>query len=165
MKIWMYYRDFAVPGRVDTGGITKAVTGLAAAMAGASATVTVLCEGPESIVTETAGGFELRAFPQARRSRLQISAELRRYIGDSAPPDLIVLNGIFSGGVGRVARVARGRAIPYIHAPHDPYSPAIFARNRHIKVPREPRVGSDRPSRPRGLPKADRLANSLTNGF
>jgi hypothetical protein len=73
----MYYRDFAVPGRVDPGGITKAVTGLAVALAKRSAKVTVLCEVPEPVLTETPGGFELRTFPAHPRTRLLVSAELR----------------------------------------------------------------------------------------
>jgi glycosyltransferase involved in cell wall biosynthesis len=135
VNIWMYHRGFAVPGRVDPGGITKAVTGLAGALPGKSASVPVLCEAPESIVTDTEGGYRQRAFPQHARARLRLSGELRRFIADSEPPDLVLLNGIFTANVARLARVLRRRGIPYVHAPHDPYSPAVFARNRHIKIP------------------------------
>ena len=104
-------------------------------MAGCSATVTVLCEAPKSSVTETSGGYQLRAFRQHSRKRLRISAELRKFLADSPPPDVAVLNGIFIANVAHVARILRRRGIPYVHAPHDPYNPAIFARDRHIKIP------------------------------
>ena len=131
----MYYRDFAVPGRIDSGGITKAVTGLASALTGRSARVSVLCEASGSIDTDTAAGYRLVAFPQRPRMPQRISPGLRTFLSNEPPPDLAVVNGIFSAGVAQVARVLKRRAIPYVHAPHDPYSHAIFARNRHIKIP------------------------------
>jgi glycosyltransferase involved in cell wall biosynthesis len=94
-----------------------------------------LCEAYESIVTDTEAGYQLRAFSQSSRIRGRLSVDLRRFIAHSPPPDLVVLNGIFTANVAHVARMLRRRGVPYVHAPHDPYSPAIFARNRHVKIP------------------------------
>ena len=46
-----------------------------------------------------------------------------------------MLNGIFDPRVYAVARLLKKQGIPYIAAPHDPYHPAIFGTNAHLKWP------------------------------
>ena len=125
MNVALYLRDFPPLGDRITGGMEKAVHGLAAGLVRCGATVVVLCEGAEDQRRRAEAGYEIRCFANG----------LASYLQDSTRPDLFILNGMFNAGVYRFSRLLHRAGIPYIVAPHDPYHPSVFRTRRHLKWP------------------------------
>lgn len=117
-------------------GIVKAVHVSAKGLAACGADVTVLCEGPEEHRRRADAGYTVQCFsntswPLAFRA----GNGLAQYLESPARPDLVILNGIFDPSVYAVSRQLKKHRIPYVAAPHDPYHPAIFGTNAHLKWP------------------------------
>jgi glycosyltransferase involved in cell wall biosynthesis len=134
MNIYLYLREFPARGVPLSSGTVKAVHGLAAGLSSCGARVTVVCEGPAEEVS-LCSGYTIRCFRNTRqRIPFFIAPTLRRYIA-GMEHGLMILNGIFSPHLHTLAEALRRRSIPYIVAPHDPYHPAIFEKNPHVKWP------------------------------
>jgi hypothetical protein len=133
VNIWIYYRDFVLPEE-EPGGMSKAIHGFASALTRASVSVTLICERSKTETIPAPGGYEVRAFAR-NKWRYRIPERLTRFLEDQRAPDFTIVNGMFTPNVAQVARRLRQRSIPYLVAPHDPYSPAMFAQRRHLKLP------------------------------
>ncbi|MCG6136143.1 MAG: glycosyltransferase [Nostoc sp. LLA-1] len=142
MNIYLYLKNFPPSGdkvRLPQGTI-KAVHGLASGLVKCGAKVKVLCETDPSqkVSYQTEAGYEIIAFGSSNRNprKFKISSELQDYIRDNLDEtSLVILNGIFHAGVYSLSRVLHKYKVPYIIAPHDPYSPAIFRKNFQLKWP------------------------------
>lgn len=134
-RIWLYLREFPPTGEPCNGGMSKAVHGLAAGLAGCGLDVTVLCEDGQDSVHRSPAGFEIRCFKTEGRSNptSRLSPSFMQFIESADYPVLAVLNGIFHPALYRVSRALRKARVPYIVAPHDPYHPEIFRRRSFIK--------------------------------
>lgn len=139
MNLYLYLRHFPPKGDRFNEGLTKAVHGLAAGLVESGATVTVLCEASatETSVYLSAAGYTIRCFvqPIQHRPSFTLSPELRQFIRQLDRQSLVILNGILHPSVYAMSRLLRRQKIPYIVAPHDPYNPAIFKKNAHLKLP------------------------------
>jgi glycosyltransferase involved in cell wall biosynthesis len=134
LDVWIYYRDFVLPDE-EPGGMSKAINGFASALARAGVAVTLICERDEDDWLRLSGEFIVRAFARREHMRYGIPHSLATFLDEEKAPDLAVLNGMFTPNVAQVARHLRNRSVPYLVAPHDPYSPAMFARRRYLKLP------------------------------
>lgn len=137
IDIHLYVRHFSTEGDRHHDGIVKAVHGLASGLVAAGATVTVLSESSATDNTSliTAAGYTLKCFanPIQTRPSFQVSLRLKTYIRRLPPCSLVILNGIFHASVYAMSRLCRKANVPYIIAPHDVYSPPMFAKNPHLK--------------------------------
>jgi glycosyltransferase involved in cell wall biosynthesis len=133
LDIWIYYRDFVRPDE-EPGGMSKAINGYAGALAHAALTVTLICERAEEATIHSPAGYTVRAFARRDSVRHGIPKTLASFLDEEKTPDLAILNGMFTPNVAQVARRLRKRSVPYVVAPHDPYSPAMFARRRILKL-------------------------------
>ena len=133
--IHLYVRHFPFDSDVITDGTAKAVHGLALGMALCGRQVTVLCEGERTCFRRTSYGYDIASFANRWPWAGPISPDLKRYISERREDMLAVLNGVFHPSVHSLSRVLHEQKIPYIFAPHDPYCPAIFRRNAHLKWP------------------------------
>lgn len=134
-RIWMYLKEFPPQGDALNGGMSKAVHGLAAGLAGCGMDVTVLCENGHDSVHRSPSGYEIRCFHNnGRNSPLgRLSPSFRAFLKQNNEPVICVLNGIFHPSLHLVSRALRKHDIPYVVAPHDPYHPEIFRRRKFIK--------------------------------
>lgn len=142
MNIYLYLKNFPPSGDkvILPQGTIKAVHGLASGLVQCGAKVKVLCETHPSqqVSYQTEVGYEIIAFGSLNRNprRFTISSELQDYVRDYIDKkSLVILNGIFHAGVYSMSRILHKYDIPYVIAPHDPYSPAIFSKNFHLKWP------------------------------
>ena len=138
MRIGLYLTIFpAIEEQLSCGyGIVKAVHTSATGLVACGAGVTVLCEGAEERTSMTSSGYEIRCFTNPSRPiAFRAGEELVRYLKGPTRPDLVVLNGIFDPRTYVVSRQLKKHGIPYVVAPHDPYHPAIFGTNAHLKWP------------------------------
>jgi glycosyltransferase involved in cell wall biosynthesis len=145
LNIYLYVRHFPpTSGSCDIceaarlhDGIVKAVHGLASGLVKAGAIVTVLSEGSATHNTsvKTAAGYTMTCFanPIQTRPSFQISPALKTCIQRIPPQSIVILNGIFHASIYAMSRLCRQWQVPYIIAPHDVYSPPMFARNPHLK--------------------------------
>jgi len=135
-KLYLYLSHFPRLDQDLHDGVCKAMHGLAAGLACSGASVTILCEGPGEHEFRAASGYSVRCF-QAPRSRwpFATSPALLRYLQQRESNAPVILNGVFNRKSNGLARALRRCRIPYIVAPHDPYNPAIFAHNPHLKWP------------------------------
>jgi glycosyltransferase involved in cell wall biosynthesis len=137
IDIYLYVRHFSTEGDRRHDGIVKAVHGLASGLVAAGATVTVLSESSASENTslKTAAGYTLECFANPIQSRpaFQISPHLKAYICRLPSHSLVVLNGIFHASIYSMSRLCRKWKVPYIIAPHDVYSPSMFAKSPRLK--------------------------------
>ena len=138
MRIGLYLKIFP-PSEELPGcgyGIVKAVHASAAGLVACDAEVTVLCEGEKDHQCQTQAGYEIRCFSNtAWQVAFRAPEGMASYLESPSRPDLVVLNGIFDPRVYAVARLLKKQGIPYVVAPHDPYHPAIFGTNAHLKWP------------------------------
>jgi glycosyltransferase involved in cell wall biosynthesis len=145
INIYLYVRHFPPAGdpcgiceaaRLHDG-IVKAVHGLASGLVKAGAIVTILSEGSATQNTSvyTAAGYTVECFanPIQTRPSFQISPFLKAYIQRIPPRSIVILNGIFHASVYAMSRLCRQWNMPYIIAPHDVYSPPMFARKPYLK--------------------------------
>lgn len=134
-RIWMYLKEFPPKGDALNGGMSKAVHGLAAGLAGCGVDVTVLCEDGQDSVHQSPWGYEIRCFHNNGRNTPlgRLSPSFRAFIKQNQEPVICVLNGIFHPSLHLVSRALRRRGIPYVVAPHDPYHPEIFRRRKFVK--------------------------------
>ena len=138
MKVALYLTIFPpAEEQLSCGyGIVKAVHTSAKGFAACGADVVVLCEGPEEWTSVTGSGYEIRCFAKpGRPTMFGASGGLAQYMEGPDRPDLVVLNGIFDPRMYAASRQLRKHGVPYIVAPHDPYHPAIFGTNAHLKWP------------------------------
>lgn len=134
-RIWMYLKEFPPLGDALNGGMSKAVHGLAAGLAGCGMDVTVLCENDRESVHQSPAGYTIRCFPSSGRNSpiKRLHPSFRAFIAQNNEPVLCILNGIFHPSLHVVSRALRKHRIPYVVAPHDPYHPEIFRRRKFIK--------------------------------
>jgi glycosyltransferase involved in cell wall biosynthesis len=145
LNIYLYVRHFPPTddpcGICETArlqdGIVKAVHGLASGLVKTGAIVTVLSEGSATHHTSvtTAAGYRIECFanPIQTRPSFQLSPALKAYMRRIPPRSIVILNGIFHASIYAMSRLCRQWNVPYIIAPHDVYSPPMFARNPHLK--------------------------------
>jgi glycosyltransferase involved in cell wall biosynthesis len=118
-------------------GIVKAVHGLASGLVKAGAIVTVLSESSatQNTSVKTAAGYTVECFanPIQTRPSFRLSPALKAYIQHIPPQSIVILNGIFHASVYALSRLCRRWNVPYIIAPHDVYSPPMFARKPYLK--------------------------------
>lgn len=137
INIYLYVRHFSTEGDRQHDGIVKAVHGLASGLVAAGAIVTVLSESSatDNFSLITAAGYTLKCFanPVQTRPSFRISPRLKAYIRCLPPCSLVILNGIFHASIYAMSRLCRQWNVPYIIAPHDVYSPPMFAKSPHLK--------------------------------
>ncbi|BAZ32368.1 group 1 glycosyl transferase [Cylindrospermum sp. NIES-4074] len=139
MKIFLYLKHFPPYGDQLNEGTIKAVHGLATGLVNSGTQVTVLCESStsneESYRTES--GYEIKCFVNLNASSrsFKISTGLQRYVRNYLDnTSIVILNGMFHSSVYSLSRILKKHGVPYIVAPHDPYSPAIFSKNAFPKL-------------------------------
>jgi glycosyltransferase involved in cell wall biosynthesis len=142
MNIYLYLKHFDPYGEKLNDGTSRAVHGLASGLVNCGAKVTVLCEHQPSTFAETAyvtkAGYEIRCFANRYGSSpsFNLAPGLQNFVRDALDShSLVVLNGLFHASVYSLSRLLNKYKIPYILAPHNPYSPAIFNKNPHLKWP------------------------------
>jgi glycosyltransferase involved in cell wall biosynthesis len=136
VTLYFYLKHFPLQDSPFSEGVTKAVHGLACGLIAQGRSVVILGEGPISGVRRSAYGYEIRIFPAANtHPSFKISPELTTFLKTQVNPnDRVILNGIFHRSVYAVSKQLKCLRIPYIVAPHDPYHPAIFQKNKLIKT-------------------------------
>lgn len=140
MNIHLYLKHFPPHGDNLNEGTSKAVHGLATGLVNSGAKVTVLCESSVSHdgSYQSEAGYEIKFFATLNESSrsFKISSGLKDYVRDVLTVgSIVILNGIFHSSVYALSRILKKYNIPYIVAPHDPYSPAIFTKNAYLKWP------------------------------
>lgn len=140
MKIYLYLKHFPPEGKGKqlNEGTAKALHGLACGLTHCKAEVTVLCESSQEVSYHTEYGYKIKSFinQNPHSTDFKISAGLQKYICNNLNEQcLVILNGIFHLSVYGMSRLLYKLGIPYIVAPHDPYSPAFFRKNAHLKYP------------------------------
>jgi len=136
MKIHLYLKDFR-PLERPTGGMEKAVAGLAGGIVASGGEAILLCESDADHTIQTPEGYTIRCFRNDhKRKHLHLARGLRRYVeSELNSASLVVLNAIFHPSVALFARLLRRHRVPYVVAPHDPYHESIFVKNAHLKWP------------------------------
>ncbi|MGD1930941.1 MAG: glycosyltransferase [Leptolyngbyaceae cyanobacterium] len=143
MRLYLYLRNFPAEGRNFNNryaGLIKSVHGLASGLAATGVDVTILSEASPTHTTvhQSPAGYTIRCFaqPVQHRPTFKLSPDLRRYLRQTLhPSDLVILNGILHPTLSSLSRLLRRQRVPYIVAPHDPYTPEFFRRSRHKKWP------------------------------
>ena len=136
MSVYCYLKHFPLSGSPYSEGVTKAVHGLAQGLVQQGETVTIWGEGPESGTRMSEFGYRIEVFsaPNTHPS-FKISPDLMQAIQTQLKPgDRVILNGIFHRSVYGLSKHLKQLGIPYVVAPHDPYHPAIFQKNKLIKT-------------------------------
>lgn len=135
MHIYLYLHHFPPAGTPLVGGTAKAVHGLATGLAACGAAVTVLCEGAGDQVVRTAAGYTIRSFASRQSVPLWPSRSLQTFVRHAMRRGFVVLNGMFHPNLYGLSRLLAQQNIPYIVAPHLPYTPLVFRKNAHLKWP------------------------------
>jgi glycosyltransferase involved in cell wall biosynthesis len=137
VHLYLYVRHFPAAGDRLHEGIVKAVHGLASGLVAAGAAVTVLTESSAIANSSvlTAAGYRIECFsnPVQSRPAFRISPRLKSYIRNLPPDSLVILNGIFHASVYSLSRLCCRHQVPYVIAPHDVYSPAMFRKSPRLK--------------------------------
>ena len=136
MHIYFYLKHFPLYDAPFSEGVTKAVHGLACGLTHHGQSVTIVGEGPEHGVRMSDYGYEIRVYPADHtHPSFKLSPALVKFLTtDVKSTDRVILNGIFHRSVYSVSKVLKRQNIPYIVAPHDPYHPAIFQKNKALKT-------------------------------
>ena len=136
MKVHLYLKDFN-PVERPSGGMEKAVAGLAGGIIASGGDAIILCEADADHTIQAPEGFTIRCFRNDhKRKRLHLAEGLKRYVdSEMNGSSLVVLNAIFHPSVARFAGLLHRRGIPFIVAPHDPYHDTIFVKNALVKWP------------------------------
>lgn len=144
MNLYLYLKHFPPLGNDLNEGTRKAVHGLATGLVHAGATVTILCEGIVESTVRSQYGYMIRCFhnPRSRASdaisnsaSFRLAPSVEAFIKTLQKDNLVILNGIFHRSVYSLSRLLKKYSVPYVVAPHDPYHPAIFKKNAHLKLP------------------------------
>jgi glycosyltransferase involved in cell wall biosynthesis len=138
MQVTLYLKHFPAAGAPLNDGTSTSVGGLAAGLAENGAQVTVLCEGAARSSVSTSQGYAVECFRNDRPFQtFSLAPELQRFIATRIAPrrGVCLLNGMFHPPVYAMARCLRRHGVPYVVVPHDPYDPAVFRRNPHLKWP------------------------------
>ena len=136
MKIYFYTKSFPPdPILLQSEGTRKAVQGLAAGLAECGADVKILCEGEEDGLFAMPEGYKIQCFETAQANQtFKIPNGLKQFIQQKLDSsNIVVLSGIFQPSISAMASYLRKCSIPYVMMPHDPYNPAIFRKNAHLK--------------------------------
>ena len=136
MQIYFYLKSFTTDlGKRD--GTTKAVQGLALALAAQGISVTVLFEGPQASKTMVATGLIYQCFiHKTTAPSFQISLGLQAFLKQLLPgKDLVILNGGFHCSVYAISRILKRQGIGYIVAPHLNYDVQMFSKRPWLKHP------------------------------
>jgi len=136
MKIHFYTKSFPPnPILLQSEGTRKAVQGLASGLAECGADVTVLCEGEKDGLFAMPEGYKIQCFETTQANQtFRIPNGLKQFIQQKLDSsNIVVLSGIFQPSIYAVASCLRKCGIPYVVMPHDPYNPAIFRKNAHLK--------------------------------
>ena len=136
MKIFFYLKHFPLYDSPCSEGVSKAVHGLALGLVSIGQSVTILSEGRASGYRRSEFGYDIRTFsaPNTHPS-IYLSPALVSYLQTEInEDDRVILNGIFHRSVAAMARLLKRYRISYIVAPHDPYHPAIFQKNKWLKI-------------------------------
>lgn len=134
-----FYTRFYSPDlkRIQSEGTKKAVHGLASGFANCGVSTTILCEGDDDGEFEMPEGYKIRRFFNSYSSKkltFRIAPGLKKFIQQNLTRnDLVILSGIFQPNIYALSQFLKRHDIPYSVIPHDPYSPAIFAKNSHFK--------------------------------
>ncbi|OGA11079.1 MAG: hypothetical protein A3D95_13685 [Betaproteobacteria bacterium RIFCSPHIGHO2_12_FULL_69_13] len=137
MHVALYLKHFPA-GAPLRDGTSRAVGGLAQGLAENGARVTVLCEGPARVSLDGGRGYEIECFANRAPYRtFALAPELKRYVAErlARRRSLCLVNGMFVPSVYAMARWLRRHGVAYVAVPHDPYDPALFGRNAHLKWP------------------------------
>jgi glycosyltransferase involved in cell wall biosynthesis len=136
MQIYFYLKHFPLQDSPFSEGVTKAVHGLACGLIAQGRSVTILGEGPDAGGRRSEYGYEIRVFPAANtHPSFKLSPELKTFLSTQLTSvDRVILNGIFHRSVYAVSKQLKRLGIPYVVAPHDPYHPAIFQKNKLVKT-------------------------------
>lgn len=136
MRIYLYLKSFTTDlGKRD--GTTKAVQGLALALAAQDISVAVLFEGPQASKTMAATGLTYQCFVhQTTAPSFKISPGLQAFLKQLLPGvDLVILNGGFHCSVYAISRILKRQGIGYIVAPHLNYDVQMFSKRPWLKYP------------------------------
>lgn len=137
MQLAIYLPHFPAGG-TPNNGTSLAVAGLAAGLAENGLRATVLCEGDARRSLVDPRGYAVECFERrAPRERFALARGLADYVAErlARRRALCLLNGMFHPGVYAVSRCLRRHGVRYVAVPHDPYDPAVFRRNAHLKWP------------------------------
>lgn len=138
MQVSLYLKHFPAAGAPLSDGPSTAVDGLASGLVENGAQVTVLCEGPERSSRRAGNGYTVECFANRRPYRtFALAPGLKRYIAEhlARRRGVCLINGMFHPPVYAMGRWLRRHGVPYVMVPHDPYEPAVFRRNPHLKWP------------------------------
>jgi glycosyltransferase involved in cell wall biosynthesis len=137
MQLAIYLPHFPAEG-TPNNGTSVAIAGLAAGLAGNGVRTTVLCEGGARRSLNGARGYAVECFEhRAARGRFSLAPGLADYVAGPLARErtLCLLNGMFHPGMYAMSRCLRRHGVRYVAVPHDPYDPAVFRRNAHLKWP------------------------------
>ena len=144
MQLYIYLKHFPPYDDDLHEGTRKAVHGLAAGLVNCGAEVTILCEGVQDSVFQSKSGYAIRCFKNPKSNETDtidktasftLAPGLDPFLRQHQRQGLFILNGIFHRSLVSLSRLLRKYSIPYVIAPHDPYHPAIFKKNAHLKYP------------------------------
>ncbi|AFY36222.1 glycosyltransferase [Calothrix sp. PCC 7507] len=137
MKIYIYVDNYSPQGDDFTyGGIRKVVDGFAAGLVACGAEVIVLCEGSQESIFQTTSGYKIACFANTSHELwFDVPKKFQKYLYENAKDSLVILNGVFHRRVYALSRFLKKNQIAYIVAPHEPYHPALFQKNAHLKWP------------------------------
>lgn len=136
MKLYIYSKSFPPDVTViKSEGTKKAIHGLASGLVKCGVEITILCEGKNDGVFVMPEGYKIHCFtnPQQHQS-FKIAIGLQKFIIDCLDTNsLVILSGIFQPRIYVLSRFLKKCNVPYLVFPHDPYNPAIFTKNAHLK--------------------------------
>ncbi|NJO51690.1 MAG: glycosyltransferase, partial [Leptolyngbyaceae cyanobacterium RM2_2_4] len=138
MRIYIYMRSYKPNFKyINSEGTRKAVHGLALGLVSCKAEVTVLCEGDTDEISEMPEGYRIQQFRNTQKhKKFKVADGFNPFIKNWLNhKDLVILSGIFQPNIYSLYCLLRRYGIPYIVLPHDPYNPAIFSKNAHLKWP------------------------------
>ncbi|MBW4616325.1 MAG: glycosyltransferase [Desmonostoc vinosum HA7617-LM4] len=136
MNVYIYLPQFPESEDKIVDGMTKSIHGLASGLTCCGEQVTILCEGLEDKSFKSKAGYEIKRFAnKSQFKRFQLPDGLKHHISQNKNPYIAIINGIFFPKSYFLSRLFLKNAIPYVVAPHDPYHPAIFSKNAHLKWP------------------------------
>jgi glycosyltransferase involved in cell wall biosynthesis len=136
MKLYIYTKGFPPDiTLIKSEGTKKAIHGLASGLVKCGVEVTILCEGESDGSFEMPEGYKIECFTNPKKNQtFKIAEGLKQFIGENLDDkNLVILSGIFQPRIYAISRLLKKCSIPYIVFPHDPYNPAIFSKNAHVK--------------------------------
>lgn len=139
-RVWHYLASYNPHANRRNDGLNKAVSGLTQGCIKAGTDCAIITEAEDGVFEEASlprvFGFKPAnaKWYTYQNSRLVAFLESIARERDADAAQLFVLNGIFHHGVRYFARHLRRLGLPYVVAPHDPFHPSIFAKNRTPKT-------------------------------